>query len=145
LIDLDFQGWLLKSNNSNSIEVVIAANDKRVPFNRWLIQCRHARQVDMGIIAAAVGRSIAFKPNILLSVTTGHFTQQAHYYVTRAMQLTNLQILLIDTHDLEALVHDETAIGDILGRETKRAKSTKELQMIPSMFSITEAVDEYCS
>lgn len=145
LIDLDFKGWLLKSADSSSIEVVMVANDKRVPFNRWLIQCRNACQTDMGEIATAVGRSISFKPNILLSVTTGCFTQQACHYVTRAMQLTHLQILLIDTHDLRAIVNDETTIRSILGRETEQAKSTKELQIAPSILDVTGGGDGYCS
>lgn len=131
LIDLDFKGWLLRSADSNSIEVGIAADDRQVPFNRWLIQCCNARQVDMGGIAAAVGRSVSFNPSIVLSVTTGRFTQQARYYTTRAMQLTNLQILLIDAHDLGAIASDESAIKHILSRETGQARTAKEMQVAP--------------
>jgi len=131
LIDLDFRGWLLKSADSNGIEVGIVANGRQVPFNRWLIQCRNACQMDMEDIATAVGRSISFKPNILLSVTTGCFTRQARYYATRAMQLTNFQILLIDTRDLKTIASDEGAIKSILSRETGQARAAKELQLIP--------------
>lgn len=131
LIDLDFRSWLLRSADSDGTEVGFVANDRQVPFNRWQIQCRNARQVDMEEIATGVGRSVSFKPNILLSVTTGRFTQQARHYVTRAMQLTNLQILLIDAHDLRAIAKDEMAVKSILSRETGQAKSAKELQVAP--------------
>jgi hypothetical protein len=130
-LGLDFEGWLLRSANSNGIEVEIVASDKRVPFNRWLIQCRNTHQMDMGDIATAVGRSVSLRPGIVLSVTTGHFTQQARHYATRAMQLTNLQILLLDAHDLGTIANDETAIRGILGREAGQAKSAKELQLAP--------------
>ncbi len=131
LIDLDCKGWLLRSADSNGIEVGFVANDRQVPFNRWQIQCRNTRQVGMGDIATAVGYSVSFKPNVLLSVTTGRFTQQARSYATKAMQLTNLQILLIDTHDLNTITSGERAIKDILSRETGRARTAKELQVEP--------------
>jgi site-specific DNA-methyltransferase (cytosine-N4-specific) len=131
LLDLDFKGWLLRSAVSNSIEVGIVADERQGPFNRWLIQCRDARQMDMGDIATAVGRSVSFRPNVVLSVTSGHFTQQARYYVTKAMQLTNLHFVLIDVHDLKAIAADEAMIKSILGRETEQAKPVKELQLAP--------------
>ncbi len=131
LIDLDFKGWLLRSADSNGIEVGIVANDRQVPFNRWQIQCRNARQTDMGEIATAVGRSVSFRPNVLLSVTTGRFMQQARYYATRAMQLTNFQILLIDAQDLMAIANGKATIRSILSRETGQVKSAKELQVVP--------------
>ena len=131
LIGLDFKGWLLRSADSNGIEVDIVANDRQVPFNCWLIQCRDARQMGMGDIATAVGRSVSFRPSIVLSVTTGCFTEQARRYVTRAVQLTNLQILLVDTRDLRAIANGETTIKSILGREAGRARSAKELHLAP--------------
>lgn len=129
LLDLDFKGWLLRSADSGGIEAGIIAHDRQVPFNRWQVQCCNVRQVDMGEIATAVGRSVSFKPNVLLSVATGHFTQQARYYAAKAMQLTNLQILLIDAHDLRTMANDETAIREILGRESGQAEAAKELQV----------------
>lgn len=129
LIDLDFKGWLLKSADSNGIEVGIMANDRCVPFNRWQIQCRNVSQMDMGDIATAVGRSISFKPTVLLSVTTGHFTRQARYYATRAMQLTNFQVLLVDGCDLRALASGERVIDGVLSRETRQAIFAKDSQV----------------
>jgi hypothetical protein len=129
LIDLDFKGWLLRSVDLDGIEVGILANDWRVPFNRWQIQCRNVGCTDMGDIATAVGRSISFKPNVLLSVTTGRFTQQARYYANRAMQLTNFQMLLVDTSDLRAIASDEKAIESILRREAGQVKAAKASQM----------------
>jgi len=129
LIDLDFKGWLLRSADLDGIEVGIIANDWRVPFNRWQIQCRNVGRMDMGDIATAMGRSISFKPNVLLSVTTGHFTQQARYYASRAMQLTNFQILLVDARDLSAMISDEKTIEGILRREVGQAKAAKASQV----------------
>jgi len=129
LIDLDFKGWLLRSADLDGIEVGIIANDWRVPFNRWQIQCRNVGRMDMGEIATAVGRSISFKPNVLLSVTTGRFTQQARYYADRAMQLTNFQILLVDTSDLRAIASDEKAIEGIVRREVGQARAAKASQV----------------
>jgi hypothetical protein len=144
LIDLDVKGWLLRSIDSNGTEVVVVANDRRVPFNRWLIQCRNAYQTSMEDIATAVGRSISFKPNILLSVTSGGFTKKAYDYVTRVMQLTNLQILMIDVHDLKAMANSEVTISDILSYQTEQAKSTKELQITPFISDVTGSSDGYC-
>lgn len=126
LLDLDFKGWLLRSADSNNIEVGVVADGRQVPFSRWLIQCRNARQVDMEDIATAVGRSVSFRPSIVLSVTSGRFTQQARHYVTRAMRLTNLQIFLVDAHDLRAIAADEAMIKSILSREAEQAKSFRE-------------------
>lgn len=116
---------------STGIEVEIVADDRWMPFNRWQIQCRNVHQTGMEDIATAVGRSVSFKPTILLSVTTGCFTQQARDYTTRAMQLTNLQILLIDADDLRAIASDESVIKHILSRETGPARAAKELQIAP--------------
>ena len=129
LIDLDFRGWLLKSADLDGVEIGIVADDRRVPFNRWQIQCRNVSQMDMGDIATAVGRSISFKPTVLLSVTTGYFTQRARYYATRAMQLTNLQIILVEACDLRAMVSDEKTIESILRREVGQAQVAKGLQV----------------
>jgi site-specific DNA-methyltransferase (cytosine-N4-specific) len=129
LIDLDFKGWLLRSADSNGIEVEMIADDRLVPFNRWQIQCRNASRVDMGEIATAVGRSVFFKPNVVLSVTTGSYTSQARYYATRAMQLTSLQILLMDGQDLEAMAADEKMIESIIRREAEQIKAAKQPQL----------------
>jgi site-specific DNA-methyltransferase (cytosine-N4-specific) len=145
LIDLDFKDWLLRSVDSNYIEVGIVANGRQVPFSRWLIQCRDARQMGMGEIAMAVGRGISFRPNVVLSVTTGRFTPQARHYATKAMQLTNLQILLIDTHDLGAIASGEMTVQSILSRETEWAQSAKELQLAHSIPDIAGVVGGHCS
>ena len=129
LIDLDYKGWLLRGADLNGTEVGIMANDWRVPFNRWQIQCRNVGRTDMGDIATAVGRSISFKPNVLLSVTTGLFTQQARYYANRAMQLTNFQILLVDACDLTDIAGDEKAIENTLRREVEQTKAAKASQV----------------
>jgi len=129
LIDLDFKGWLLRSADSNSAEVEVIADHRRMPYNRWQIQCRNAKQVDMDDIATALGRSVSFRPSFMLSVTTGYFMQQARHYATKAMQLTNLQILLVDAHDLIDLASDEIVIASILGREARQAKAAKESQL----------------
>ena len=126
LIDLDFEDWLMRSNASNSIEVNALAYDSRIPSNRWLIQCRDASLVDMDEIATAVGRSISFKPSVILSVTTGEFTQRARYYATKAMQLANYNILLMDSHDLQTIVDSKGTITDILSREASRMKGAKQ-------------------
>jgi len=131
LIDLDFKGWLMRSVDSNGGEIEIVANDRSVPFNRWQIQCRNVSQTGMGDIATAVGRGISFKPNVLLSLTTGHFTQQARYYATKAMQFTNLQILLVDAPDLSTIASNSKAIKGILNRETEQARNAKEPQIAP--------------
>jgi hypothetical protein len=129
LIGLNLSSWLLRSADSNGIEVEVIADDNHAPFNRWQIQCRNARRVDMGDIATAVGRSVSFKPGVVLSVTTGHFTPQARYYATKAMQMTNFQILLIDAQDLKTIAGDESAITGVLGREAERAKAAKQSQL----------------
>jgi site-specific DNA-methyltransferase (cytosine-N4-specific) len=129
LIDLDFKGWLLTSRDSNQIEVQIIAHDRHIPFSQWQIQCRNVSHVDMGEIAAAVGRSIAFKPSIVMSVTTGYFTQQARYYATKAMQLTNFHFILLDADDLKIVAGDERKIRSILNRESRLAKVSKEQQL----------------
>ena len=145
LIALDFKGWILRSINSNGIEVGFVANGRHVPLSRWQVQCRNARQIDMGDIATAVGRGVSFKPNTLLSVTTGCFTQQARHYATRAMQLTNFQIILIDARDLEAIASDKEVIWSILSRETGQARIAKEQQVPSYMFGIVEGRDGRCS
>jgi site-specific DNA-methyltransferase (cytosine-N4-specific) len=129
LIDLDFNGWLLRSTDSKGIEVGIIAHDRHAPSNCWQIQCRNSSQVDMEEIATAVGRSVFFKPNVVLSVTTGAFTSQARYYATRVMQLTNFQILLMDAQDLEAIAADEKVIENIIRREAERVKVAKQPQL----------------
>jgi restriction endonuclease Mrr len=100
-----------------------------VPFNRWQFQCRNADLVDMGEIATTIGRSVSYRPNVVLSVATGHFTPRARNYASRAMQLTSFQLVLVDGDDLRALAEDEGMIGSILERETERARIAKYPQL----------------
>jgi len=131
LLDLDFEAWLLRSTESEGVEVGALANGRQMPFSRWLIQCRNTDQMDTGDIATAVGRSVAFKPTIILSVTTGCFTHQARHYASRAMQLTSLQVLLIDATDLRTIANDEMAIESMLNREMEQVSANKQLQVAP--------------
>jgi site-specific DNA-methyltransferase (cytosine-N4-specific) len=131
LIDLDFKGWLLRGADSRDVEAEVIADHRHMPSNRWQIQCRNAKQVDMDDIATAVGRGFSFRPSFVLSVTTGCFMQRARHYANRAMQLSNLQILLIDTYDLINLASDERMIASILDRESRQAKAAKESQLTP--------------
>jgi hypothetical protein len=131
LMDLDFEAWLLRSTDSEGIEVEALANGRQMPFSRWLIQCRNTHQMDTGDIATAVGRSVPFKPTIILSVTNGYFTHQARHYASRTMQLTSLQVLLIDATDLRTIANDEMAIESMLNREMEQVSANKQLQVAP--------------
>lgn len=127
LMGLDPRAWLVKGADSGGVEVGIIADHKNMPFSRWQIQCRNSKRVDMGEIAAAIGRGMFLKPNVVLSVTTGSFTSQARSYATRTAELTNLQILLMEADDLDAIAQDEKSVEGILRRETGRVEVGKQL------------------
>jgi hypothetical protein len=134
LVDLDFKGWLLRSVDSKGIEVGVIAHDKRVLFDRWQIQCLNSKRPGMDEIATAVGRGIFFKPNVLLSMTAGNFTSQARYYAMRAMQLTSLQILLMEAQDLRAIAADKRVVANIINREVGQVEVAKQSQLDQSMY-----------
>ena len=46
------------------------------------------------------------------------------------MEMSNLQILLIDAHDLNTIADDERALDSILYRELEKARVAKESQFM---------------
>ena len=45
------------------------------------------------------------------------------------MQTSNIDIVLLDSHDLARIAENPTLIGDTLNREAKRAMKVKKLEL----------------
>jgi hypothetical protein len=62
-------------------------------------------------------------------VTVGRFTQRAHHYATKAMQLTDFQVYLMNSHDLRTIASEERTLKDILRRQAWQARTAKGIQV----------------
>jgi restriction endonuclease len=129
LLGLEFRGWRKRGKKTGGFEVDIIVEGARLVFSRWQIQCKNTpdNAVSLDDIAQEVGLSLWMKSNVILIVTTGHFSRDALAYANDIMQMANLNIITLDKHDLAVLTASPLAIVDILNRKAKEVMRLKAL------------------
>jgi len=127
LIDLEFKGWRTRSVDTGGAEVDVIVEGARLIFSRWQIQAKNTRTVRLGDIAKEVGLSLTFVySNVVMIVTTGNFTKDAHSYAQHVMRTCNLNIILLNGTELKRISQDPTNIVSLLDSKAKQAMKVKE-------------------
>ncbi len=101
----------------------------RLLFSRWQVQCKNTPDdaVPLEDVAKEIGLSIRLKSNVILMVTTGRFSRDARQYAEEMMQMTSLNVVLLDGRDLAELKDNPLKIVPILNARARRAMELKKL------------------
>lgn len=132
LIDLDYVATRLRGTATGGAEVDLIFESARLIFSRWQIQCKNvAGGINLDDVAKEIGLTHMLKSNVVVMVSTGKIGPQARQYASKVMQDSNLDVVLIDRADLEAIKDRPTQIVDVLYREAKTAMKLKALDIRP--------------
>ena len=127
LIDLDFKGWRIRSEDTGGAEVDVIVEGTRLIFSRWQIQAKNTKIVRLDDVAKEVGLSITFiYSNVVMLVTTGDFTKDAYDYAHHVMKTCNLNVILLNGTELKDISRDATNIVNVLNRKAEQAMALKE-------------------
>ena len=125
-LDLDFTGW------RETDEAITAGNEidamlhsSRLMYTRWQVQCKAASKVSVETIAKEVGAAQVTLANVILVVSTGRATRHAQTYRERIVRTSNLNIIVVEGHDLDRIVRDPSAIVEVLNRQAADALRLK--------------------
>jgi site-specific DNA-methyltransferase (cytosine-N4-specific) len=129
LIDLTYVATRLRGEATGGAEVDLIFEGARLIFSRWQIQCKNTIRVSLDDVAKEVGITHMLKSNVIVIVSTGEIGQEARKYAAHVMRDSNLDIILIDRPDLEAIKNQPAYITGVLNREAKRAMTIKKLNL----------------
>ena len=110
-------------------EVDLIFEGTRLIFSRWQIQCKNTKVVSLDDVAKEVGLTFQLKSNVVMVVSTGSIGSEARRYSQQVMSTTNLNIVLLDSNDLQNIADIPMYIADALNREAKRAMEIKKLEL----------------
>ena len=129
LIDLRYIATRLRGNETGGAEVDLIFEGLHLAFSRWQIQCKNTARVGLDDVAKEVGLTFALKSNVVVVASTGEIGPEARKYAGHVMATSNLDVVLIDKTDIDAVKDNPTSIVDILLREAKRAMQIKKLKI----------------
>ncbi len=129
LIDLKYVATRLRGEATGGAEVDLIFEGARLIFSRWQIQCKNTKSVSLDDIAKEVGLTFQLKSNVVMIVSTGTIGTEARKYAQSVISNTNLNIILLDSTDLQRIIKNPTYIVDVLNREATRAMEIKRLEV----------------
>ncbi|MCG3774912.1 MAG: hypothetical protein JW395_1737 [Nitrospira sp.] len=126
LCSLRFTKWRKRDFETGHGEVdVLAASDTFV-YSRWQVQCKNTNKVDVDVIAKEIGMTFMTNADVVMVVTTGHFTNPAIEYAERLCMHSRYYIILLDGDHLARIRADRSSIIPILNRIARRAFVRRE-------------------
>lgn len=126
---LRFIDWRKRDAETGKGEVdVMAASDTFV-YNRWQIQCKNTKSVDIDIVAKEVGMIFLTRADIVMIITTGVFTSAATNYADSICNRSRYYVILIDGNHLKLIRENKTNLVPILNKIAKRTFVRKEYFM----------------
>lgn len=103
LLNLRFVYYRERSVDTGGAEVDVIFDHVGVSYTKWLVQCKNTpnSMVHVSTVAKEVGNATLAHANVLLVITTGKYSQPAREFASKAIEKSNLQVLLLDGSDLE--------------------------------------------
>ncbi len=129
LIDLKYVATRLRGYVTGGAEVDLIFEGARLIFSRWQIQCKNTKVVSLDDVAKEVGLTFQLKSNVVMVVSTDNIGSEARKYAQQVMSITNLNVILLDSADLQKIADSPTYIADALNREARRAMEIKKLDL----------------
>ena len=129
ICSLRFIAWRKRDAETGKGEVdVMAASDIFI-YNRWQIQCKNTKVVDVDVIAKEVGMMFLTKADVVMVITTGIFTKDAISYADAICSRSRYYVILIDGNHLKQIRENKTNLIPILNAIAKRTFVRKEYGM----------------
>lgn len=129
LIDLKYVATRLRGQVTGGAEVDLIFEGARLIFSRWQIQCKNTQTISLDDVAKEIGLTFQLKSNVVMIVSTGNIGAEARKYAQQVMSMTNLNIVLFDSNDLQKIARNPTFIADALNREARHAMEIKKLDL----------------
>ena len=130
LLDMTYVATRLRAQATGGAEVDLIFEAARLVFSRWQVQCKNTGRVALDDVAKEVGLTHFLKSNVIVVVTTGEISVEAHRYANKIMRDSNLAIVMIDGVDLAAINENAPAIVDVFSREARTAMKLKALEAL---------------
>ena len=132
LLGLRFSKWRLRSYEATGGgEVDVMAASDKIVYSRWQIQCKNVQgTVSVETIQKEVGATFLTHADVVMVVTTGTFSSDAHNYASLVTDTSRYYIILLDGNDLQRIIQDRTLIVEILNVKARRVFAKKELGII---------------
>jgi len=127
LLGLEYISTRLRGSQTGGAEVDLIFESTQPVFTRWQVQCKNTRSVRLNDIAKEVGLTFSLKSNVVVIISTGKIGPEARKYSNTVMTDTNLDIVLIDSSDMEIIKENPPSIVDIMFRESKHTSHIKKL------------------
>ena len=129
ICSLRFIAWRKRDAETGKGEVdVMAASDIFI-YNRWQIQCKNTKVVDVDVIAKEVGMMFLTKADVVMVISTGSFTRDAISYADAICSRSRYYVILIDGNHLKQIRENKTNLIPILNTIAKRTFVRKEYGM----------------
>lgn len=129
LLDLEFRATRLRGKDTGGAEVDLIFESARLIFSRWQVQCKNTKIASLDDVAKEVGLTFHLKSNVVMVVTTGKFSKDAKTYATNVMRTTNLNVILLDSTDLNKIRKNPPYIIESLNRQAQQAMKIKKLEL----------------
>ena len=129
LLDMTYIATRLRGTATGGAEVDVIFEATRLVFSRWQVQCKNTAHVALDDVAKEVGLTHFLKSNVIVIVTTGEIGPEARKYANKIMTDSNLCVVMVDKHDIAAIVENPPAIVDVFNREAKQAMKLKAIEL----------------
>lgn len=127
LLGLDYVATRLRGQATGGAEVDLVFESTRLVFSRWQVQCKNTGRVSLDDVAKEVGLTHLLKSNVIVMVSTGEIGPEARRYANKVTVGANLDIIMVDRADLDAITADPSRIIDVFAREARFAMCLKTL------------------
>ncbi len=115
--------------STGGAEIDLLFHSARLVYSRWQIQCKNTAYVCLDDVAKEVGLTYFLKSNVIVMVSTGEIGADARRYANKVMQDSNLCIVMIDRHDIEAVKTNPASIAAAFRREAGSAMAIKTINI----------------
>ena len=130
LLGMDYIATRLRSvQSTGGAEIDLLFHSARLVYSRWQIQCKNTARVSLDDVAKEVGLTYFLKSNVIVMVSTGEIGGDARRYANKVMQDSNLCIVMIDRHDIEAVKNNPASIAEAFRREAGSAMALKTVDL----------------
>lgn len=134
ILGMDYIATRLRSvPSTGGAEIDLLFHSARLVYSRWQIQCKNTARVSLDDVAKEVGLTYFLKSNVIVMMSTGEICGDARRYANKVMQDSNLCIVMIDRHDIEAVKTNPASIAEAFRREASSAMALKAIDLEKSI------------
>ena len=128
IVGLDYLSTRLRAEATGGSEVDLIFHTSRLTYSRWQVQCKNTAHVSLDQVAKEVGLTQMLYSNVIVIMTTGNASDDAHKFANHIMKNSNLCIVFIESNDIKKISEDPLNIIDVFDREANNAMQLKKME-----------------